>query len=101
MEMILSADLKVKFKGNKVSRANIDMTFDLGSFVSYKDIMLESLEEKYSSDEYKEMNVKITSDDNMIYIKMQATKDNLKKAGFSTAGNYKEVKVDLEEQGFT
>ena len=101
MGMTLTADLKVKFKGDEVSKANIDMTFDLGSFASYKDTMLESLEEEYSSDEFKEMDVKITSDESKIYIKMQATKNNFKDAGFSTSGNYKDVKADLEESGFT
>ena len=101
MGMKLSAELKIKFKGDEISKADIGMTFDLGSFVSYKDTMLKSLEEEYSDDEFNEMDVKITSDDSKIYVKMHATKNNFKDAGFSTAGDYKEVKADLEEQGFT
>lgn len=101
MGIILSAKLEMKFKGNEVSNADIDMTFDLGDYVNYKDIMLEQIEEQYSDDEFKNMGVKVTSDDTKIYVNMEATKETFKDAGFSTEGTYKEVKKDLEDQGFT
>ena len=101
MGIDLSTELKMKFKGKDVSNADISMVFDLGTFSNYKEQMLKTIENQYSSEEFKKMNLKITSDDTKIYVNMQSTKENFKEAGFSTEGTYKEVKADLEQQGFT
>ena len=101
MGMAMHVNFKIKFKKDEVSKTEVNLTVDLGEYVDYKQDLLEQFQEQYTSDEIDGADVKITSDDSKIYIKINADKKGFEESGLGTLGTYKEVKEDLEAEGFT
>ena len=68
--------------------------------MAYKETFIKEFENEYASFAENGLDVKITSDDSKIYIKFNADSKKFEAAGLSTSGTYKEVKSDMETQGF-
>ena len=94
------ATITASFKGNNVSKMNIDMSYDLGDLSSYKDMLMESLESEF--EEYKENGIKINISDkgDSVNINMEATEKNFKELGYATSESYEDAKKELEDSGF-
>ena len=100
MGMAMNASVDFNFNGKNVQNANMNIEVDLGNYGSFKDTFIKQFEEEYASFAEKGLNVEITSDDSKIYIKFKADRQKFEAAGLSTSGTYKEVKSDMETQGF-
>lgn len=94
------ATITASFKGNNVSKMNIDMSYDLGDLSSYKDMLMESLEAEF--EEYKENGIKVNISDkgDIVNINMEATEKNFKELGYATSESYEDAKKELEDSGF-
>ena len=98
MDMTMEATMK--FRKNEILSITAVMTVDLGKYANQKELFIETLEDSYSSSEYDDIDVKITSDDNKVYVTMKADKNNFKHTGLITSKTLDEARKELEEDGF-
>ena len=98
MDMTMEATMK--FRKNELLSIKAVMTVDLGKYANRKEMFIETLEDSYSSSEYDDIDVKITSEDNKVYVTMKADKNNFKHTGLITSKTLDEARKELEEDGF-
>ncbi len=93
-----------KFASDKAKSAHVKMSITLpDEYKSQKDTFISALEEQYKDSEYKDANVKITSDDNTIIVTMDVNDKNFSILDLEDSKNntYAKIKKDMESAGYT
>ncbi len=104
MGMNMDASITFKFASDKAKSAHAEMTLTLpDEYKSQKDTFVSLLEEEYKSSEYKDANVKVTSNDNTIVVTIDVDDKNFSVLDLedSKENTYNAIKKDMESSGYT
>lgn len=96
MEMVAT----VNFVGNDAKEISAVMTVDLGEYIDYKDMFIDTFKEEYKEYTDKGVEVEITSKDTNVIIDIYATKDKIAETSLVSKERYDDVKEELESEGF-
>lgn len=96
MEMVAT----VNFVGNDAKEISAVMTVDLGEYIDYKDMFIDTFKSEYKEYTDKGVEVEITSKDTNVIIDIHATKDKIAETSLVSKEKYEDVKKELEEEGF-
>lgn len=99
--MKMTTELKIKHKKESIKGVELKMTVDLGKNTEFKEYIVEQYKEMFSESEYKNVDVKVTSDKSKIYVTMRASEDDITELGLFTTETLDEIREELEDEGYT
>lgn len=100
MGIEMNTKATMKFSRNKAKSLDAVITVNLGRYADQKHLFIEQFERTYASYDNETMDINITSDDENVYINMNAKKGNFSGIGITNTVTYEEAKKELEDEGF-
>ncbi len=94
--------IKLKFKNDKISRADETIILDMGSYASQKDTIIESFNEEYDED-ISGFSISTDTNGNKVTFKISATSEEAIDEYFIAYGepDYDSTKSTLEKRGYS